>query len=184
MCIRDSGSRVAIIGAGGIGFDVAEYLTHEGTPSSQNIALFLKEWGIDPKQEARGGIEGVVAAPHPPARKVYLLQRSKGKLGAKLGKTTGWVHRSTLKTKKVEMISSVQYQKIDDAGLHITVNGEYRLLEVDNVVICAGQVPLRKMFDELKAAGVSVNLIGGADEASELDAKRAINQGARMAAAV
>ena len=181
---KEVGKRVAVIGAGGIGFDVAEYLTHEGTPSSQNIALFLKEWGIDPKQEARGGIEGVVAAAHPPARKVYLLQRSKGKLGAKLGKTTGWVHHSTLKTKKVEMISSVQYQKIDDAGLHITVNGEERLLEVDNVVICAGQVPLRKMFDELKAAGVSVNLIGGADEASELDAKRAINQGGRMAAAV
>ncbi|MGB1207516.1 MAG: FAD-dependent oxidoreductase [Chitinophagales bacterium] len=181
---KEVGKRVAVIGAGGIGFDVAEYLTHEGTPSSQNIALFLKEWGIDPKQEARGGIEGMEAKPHPPARKVYLLQRSKGKLGAKLGKTTGWVHRSTLKTKKVEMISSVQYQKIDDAGLHITINGEERLLEVDNVVICAGQVPLRKMFDELKAAGVSVNLIGGADEASELDAKRAIGQGARIAAAV
>ncbi len=181
------GKRVALIGAGGIGFDVAEYLTHDDTheASSVNIPAYLKEWGIDPNNRVRGGIEGIVATPSKAIRKVYLLQRRKGKLGAGLGKTTGWVHRATLKHhKQVKMINSVQYEKIDDEGLHITINKKSQVLAVDNVVICAGQVPFKNLLEPLEAAGVQVHLIGGADEAKELDAKRAIDQGARLAASI
>jgi hypothetical protein len=171
------GKRVAVIGAGGIGFDVSEYLVHKGVATSQDRDAFWKEWGID-GQQARGGVAGIKAEPHAPARQVYLLQRKKTKVGDGLGKTTGWIHRTGLKNKQVQMLNSVEYLSVDDAGLHIRVgDGEPQLLAVDNIVICAGQDPLRELQEGLVAAGQSVHLIGGADVAAELDAKRAINQG-------
>ena len=176
------GKRVAVIGAGGIGFDVSEYLTHEGESTSQNIDAWLKEWGIDKSMEARSGIEGVKPEFHPSPREVFMFKRSKGKFGGNLGKTTGWIHRSTLKKKKVQFIGEVQYTKIDDKGLHYTQNEEAKILEVDNVVICAGQTPFKELYQPLLDLGKKVHVIGGADFASELDAKRAINQGARLAA--
>lgn len=177
------GRKVAVIGAGGIGFDVSEFLVHQGVATSQDRAAFWKEWGIDGALEARGGVAGVKAEPHAPAREVYLLQRKKTKVGDGLGKTTGWIHRTGLKNKQVQMLNSVEYLGIDDAGLHIRIGeGEPQVLAVDNVVICAGQDPLRELQDGLVAAGQSVHLIGGADVAAELDAKRAINQGSRLAA--
>jgi 2,4-dienoyl-CoA reductase (NADPH2) len=176
------GKRVAIIGAGGIGFDTAEYLSHSGPSTSQNLAAFLKEWGIDATNEATGGIEGVVAQPEPSPREIYLLQRKETKVGDGLGKTTGWIHRSALKSKKVRMMNAVQYDRIDDQGLHITVGGKAQVLEVDNVVICAGQRSNNAMDATLKAKGIAVHLIGGAFLATELDAKRAIDQGSRLAA--
>lgn len=172
------GKKVAIIGAGGIGFDVAEYLSHQGEPTSQNIEAFMKEWGVDMTLTARGGIEGVQAQITPSARQVYLLQRSSTKVGANLGKTTGWIHRAGLHHKGVKMMSTCTYDKIDDQGLHVTVGGEKRVLDVDNVVICAGQDPLRDLVDGLNKPH---HLIGGADVAAELDAKRAIDQGTRLA---
>jgi 2,4-dienoyl-CoA reductase (NADPH2) len=178
------GNKVAIIGAGGIGFDVAEYLTHEGEATSQNVKAFLAEWGIDEKNEIRGGIEGLEAKPLPSPREVTLLQRKKSKIGAGLGKTTGWIHRVALKNKNVKMLNNIEYHKIDDAGLHISRNGEPELLDVDNVIICAGQLSNNQMYDPLKAKRVSVHLIGGADLAAELDAKSAINQGSRLAATI
>ncbi|AXM95817.1 oxidoreductase [Pseudomonas plecoglossicida] len=177
------GEAVAVIGAGGIGFDVSEYLVHRGVATSQDRDAFWKEWGIDTQLEARGGVAGVRAQPQAPARQVYLLQRKKSKVGDGLGKTTGWIHRTGLKNKHVQMLNSVEYLGIDDAGLHIRVGeGEPQVLAVDNVVICAGQEPLRELHEGLLAAGQSVHLIGGADVAAELDAKRAINQGSRLAA--
>lgn len=181
---KEVGKRVAIIGAGGIGFDVAEYLTHEGEATSQNLGAFLAEWGIDPENEVRAGIEGITPKPEPSPREVFLLQRKESKVGAGLGKTTGWIHRLALKNKNVQMINSVQYEKIDDKGLHVTVAGNPELLEVDNVIICAGQLSNNKMYEPLKAKGINVHLIGGADLATELDAKRAIDQGSRLAAAL
>lgn len=173
------GKSVAIIGAGGIGFDTAEYLVHEDPTHAQTASEFLKEWGVDVTVETGGGL----AAPTitPPARDIYLLQRKKSKVGANLGKTTGWIHRTALKHKNVKMLSSVQYNKIDDAGLHITVGDESKVLSVDNVIICAGQEPNRRLADELEAKGVIVHVIGGADVAAELDAKRAIKQGTELA---
>jgi 2,4-dienoyl-CoA reductase (NADPH2) len=176
------GKRVAIIGAGGIGFDTAEFLSHSGPSTSQNLAAFLKEWGIDETNEATGGIEGVTAHPEPSPREIYLLQRKETKVGDGLGKTTGWIHRSALKSKKVKMMNAVQYDRIDDLGLHITVGGKSQVLEVDNVVICAGQRSNNAMDTTLKAKGIAVHLIGGAFLATELDAKRAIDQGSRLAA--
>ncbi|MBC7211573.1 MAG: FAD-dependent oxidoreductase, partial [Pseudomonas sp.] len=177
------GERVAVIGAGGIGFDVSEYLVHKGVATSRDREAFWKEWGIDTRLEARGGVAGIKAEPHAPARQVYLLQRKKTKVGDGLGKTTGWIHRTGLKNKQVQMLNSVEYLSVDDAGLHVRVGeGEPQLLAVDNIVICAGQDPLRELHDGLVAAGQSVHLIGGADVAAELDAKRAINQGSRLAA--
>lgn len=176
------GKRVAVVGAGGIGFDVSEFLVHEGTPPSLDAKRFFEEWGVDTTLAARGAVEGVKARPEPAAREVWLLQRKAEALGKRLGKTSGWVHRAGLKAKQVKMIGGVEYQKIDDAGLHVTINGEYRLLEVDDVIICAGQEPRRELLAELKAAGVPTHLIGGADVAAELDAKRAIDQGSRLAA--
>ncbi|MCF8258254.1 MAG: NADPH-dependent 2,4-dienoyl-CoA reductase [Flavobacteriales bacterium] len=178
------GMKVAIIGAGGIGFDTAEFLTHSGPSTSQNIAAFLKEWGIDGTNEAQGGIQGIAPQPGPSPREVYLLQRKESKVGEGLGKTTGWIHRSALKNKQVRMMNSVTYDRIDDQGLHITVNGKPQLLEVDNVVICAGQHSNTALHDSLKAKGVTVHLIGGAKLAAELDAKRAIDEGSRVAAAL
>jgi 2,4-dienoyl-CoA reductase (NADPH2) len=176
--------RVAIIGAGGIGFDVAEYLvTAPGHSPTLNLQEWLAEWGVADPEQVRGGVTR--AQPAPPARQVTLLQRKPGKLGKTLGKTTGWIHRAALQMKRVEMIGGVNYERITPQGLFITY-GESRqdgqLIECDTVVLCAGQEPLRELFEPLKAAGVSVHLIGGADEAAELDAKRAIDQGTRLAA--
>ena len=180
------GKRVAIIGAGGIGFDVAEYLVHEeGESSTLDLDEWLAEWGVVDPAEARGGLSRDRPEQKPPAREVTLLQRKKGKIGKNLGKTTGWIHRTTLKMKGVNMIGNVNYERIDDEGLLITY-GEKRenptWLEVDNVVLCAGQEPLCDLKQPLEEAGVPVHVIGGADVAAELDAKRAINQGSRLAA--
>jgi 2,4-dienoyl-CoA reductase (NADPH2) len=168
------GKTVAIIGAGGIGFDVAMFLSDQDSSLSA-IAEYQSEWGIDPKYEHRGGITN----PHPelPPRQIWLLQRSKGKIGERLGKTTGWAHRLTLKSRKVQMWNAVEYLKIDDAGLYIRINGAIQVLDVEHVVICAGQESLRSLYDPLVAAGLKVHLIGGAKEAGELDAKRAIEDG-------
>ncbi len=179
------GQKVAVIGAGGIGFDVSEFITHQGDSSSLDRETFWKEWGIDTQLAARGGVAGVQPRPHAPARQVFLLQRKKSKVGDGLGKTTGWIHRTGLKNKDVQMLNSVEYLKVDDAGLHIRIGeGEPRVLPVDTVIVCAGQDPLRELQAGLEAAGQTVHLIGGADVAAELDAKRAINQGSRLAAAL
>ncbi|PTX62828.1 2,4-dienoyl-CoA reductase (NADPH2) [Kordia periserrulae] len=176
------GKRVAVIGAGGIGFDVSEYLSHEGESTSQNIDAWLTEWGIDKTLEARGGIENMKPKFHGSPREIFMFKRSKGKFGGNLGKTTGWIHRTNLKKKKVNFIGEVQYNKIDDQGLHYTQNNETKVLEVDNVIICAGQTPLKELLEPLQAKGMTVHVIGGADIAAELDAKRAIDQGSRLAA--
>lgn len=179
------GKRVAVIGAGGIGFDVSEYLTHEGESLTLNREAWLKEWGVDRTNEVRGGVEGIKQEIHPPAREVVMFQRTAGKVGAKLGKTTGWIHRATLKMKKVKMLAGVEYTKIDEQGLHyIDKNKQPQVFECDNVVICAGQVSLRELEQPLLDLGKTVHVIGGAFEAGELDAKRAINQAAKVAAAV
>jgi 2,4-dienoyl-CoA reductase (NADPH2) len=178
------GKRVAVIGAGGIGFDVSEYLTHEGESTSLNIDAWLKEWGIDKSMQARSGIENVSPEFHASPREIFMFKRSKGKFGGNLGKTTGWIHRSTLKKKKVKFIGEVSYTKIDDEGLHYIQNEENKILAVDNIVICAGQTPFKELYQPLLDVGKSVHVIGGADFASELDAKRAINQGARLAASL
>ena len=177
------GARVAVIGAGGIGFDVSEFLVQQGVATSLDREAFWKEWGIDTRLEARGGVAGIKPEVHAPARQVFLLQRKASKVGDGLGKTTGWIHRTGLKNKQVQMLNSVEYLSIDNDGLHIRIGeGEPQVLPVDNIVICAGQDPLRELQDGLIAAGQNVHLIGGADVAAELDAKRAINQGSRLAA--
>jgi len=175
------GKRVAIIGAGGIGFDVAEYLAHKGESSAVNIDIWLKEWGIDKTLSVRSGIEGITAEIEPSPREIFMFKRSKGKFGGKLGKTTGWIHRSTLKKKNVQFINRVQYTKIDAIGLHYVQNEENKILEVDTIIICAGQTPFKELLIPLEEKGMKVHVIGGADVASELDAKRAINQGCRLA---
>jgi len=176
------GKRVAVIGAGGIGFDVSEYLTHEGESTALNIDSWLKEWGIDKSLEARAGIENVIPVFDTSPREIFMFKRSKGKFGGDLGKTTGWIHRSTLKKKKVQFIGGISYTKIDEKGLHYVQDEEAKILEVDNIVICAGQAPFKELYQPLLDAGKIVHVIGGADFASELDAKIAINQGARLAA--
>ncbi len=172
------GKRVALIGAGGIGFDVAEFLSHGDESPSQNIPVFMREWGVDMTLQARGGIEGIKASVEPSPRQIMLLQRKETKVGTNLGKTTGWIHRLGLLKKNVQMFAGCEYEKIDDAGLHVRINGEPRLLEVDHVVICAGQEPLRELSVNLTKP---FHLIGGADVAMELDAKRAIDQATRLA---
>jgi len=174
--------KVAVIGAGGIGFDVGEFLVHEGTSPALDPARWMAEWGVDPSFESRGAL--AAPQPEPGARKVWLLQRSPGKPGARLGKTTGWIHRATLKAKGVKMLGGVEYLGVDDAGLRIRLDGQEQQLDVGTVVICAGQEPRRELADALRAAGRSVHVIGGADVAAELDAKRAIDQGSRLAAAL
>lgn len=179
---KEVGEKVAIIGAGGIGFDVAEYITHEGEATSQNVSAFLEEWGIDPKNEVRSGIEGIEPIIAPSPREVYLLQRKETKMGANLGKTTGWIHRLSLKHKNVKMLNGMQYNKISDKGLHITRKEKEDILEVDTIILCAGQLSKKDLETPLQALGKSTHLIGGADLASELDAKRAIKQGSELAA--
>jgi 2,4-dienoyl-CoA reductase (NADPH2) len=178
------GQRVAVVGAGGIGFDVAEFLTHAGPSMALDLPAWLAEWGVTDPALARGGLAEPAPA-HPPARQVTLLQRKASKPGAGLGKTTGWIHRSVLKRAGVRMLGGVNYEQISDAGLKIS-EGEQRenprWLEVDTVVLCAGQEPLRELQAPLESAGLAVHVIGGALEAGELDAKRAIDQGVRLGA--
>ena len=178
------GDRVAVIGAGGIGFDVAEYLVTADSPT-ENLAEWLHEWGVSDPAVNRGGLHPDGAQPDAPVRQVTLLQRKSEKLGKRLGKTTGWIHRAGLQMKNVQMVGGVNYEKIDAQGLHVTT-GEARenprLIAVDTIVLCAGQVPERGLADELIDMGRTVHVIGGADVAAELDAKRAINQGTRLAA--
>jgi 2,4-dienoyl-CoA reductase (NADPH2) len=176
------GNTVALIGAGGIGFDVAEYLLHAGTSPSLDKTKFFAEWGVDTSYATRGGLAPAHIEKSP--RKVYLLQRKASKVGDGLGKTTGWIHRTSLKNRDVEMLNNVSYRKVDDAGLHITVGDKEMTIPADTVVLCAGQDPQRELQAELLAAGCSVHLIGGADKAAELDAKRAIKQGTELAAAL
>ncbi|MBT2397893.1 NADPH-dependent 2,4-dienoyl-CoA reductase [Streptomyces sp. ISL-100] len=181
-----AGDRVAVIGAGGIGFDVAEFLTDTssdpaGTDSaSLSPEVFFRQWGVDMDYGARGGLQAPVRAPQ--TRTVTLIQRKAAKVGAGLGKTTGWIHRTELKHRGVTMVAGAAYDRIDDEGLHVTVGGEQRLIPVDTVVLCTGQEPRRELYDTLLAAGLPVHLIGGADVAAELDAKRAIRQGTELAA--
>ncbi|RQS89416.1 NADPH-dependent 2,4-dienoyl-CoA reductase [Burkholderia seminalis] len=174
------GRDVAIVGAGGIGFDVAEYLVHRGDGERVDAARFFAEWGVDRTYANAGGLGH--ARPEPAARHVHLLQRKASKVGDGLGKTTGWIHRTALKARGVGMSSAVTYRRIDDEGLHVTIDGVERTLPVDNVIICAGQEPLRELAVQLEAAGCKVHVIGGAHEAAELDAKRAIHQGTTLAA--
>lgn len=176
------GPRVALVGAGGIGFDLAEYLTHHGVSPTLDPALWRREWGMSDPDTDRGGL--TPAKPEPPAREVWLLQRRAEKPGRGLGKTTGWIHRASLQSKGVRMIGGVRYDAITDAGLQIHRDGAAELLAVDTVVLCAGQVPERGLADRLIAAGIAVDVIGGADVAAELDAKRAIDQGVRLAAVI
>ena len=173
------GKRVAIIGAGGIGFDVAEFLTQRAPSPTTDIARWSREWGVDQAYANPGGLSK--PAPEASEREVWLLQRTPGTPGKRLNKTTGWVHRAALKMKGVKMLGGVDYQRIDDAGLHIEIDGVPQTLAVDNVVVCAGQEPRRDLHPELTAAGIDVHLIGGADVAAELDAKRAIAQGTHLA---
>ena len=170
------GPRVAVVGAGGIGFDMCEFLTHTGVPGTpQPLAEWMREWGVDDTGAHPGGLVPP-AGPTAP-RQVYLVQRKDGRIGAGLAKTTGWVHRATLKARGVEFLAGVTYDRIDDDGLHLTIGGAARLLKVDDVVICAGQEARRGLYDELRAAGLNARVVGGADVAAELDAKRAIAQG-------
>ncbi|HEY5803927.1 MAG TPA: NADPH-dependent 2,4-dienoyl-CoA reductase [Lysobacter sp.] len=181
------GRKVALIGAGGIGFDVAEFLVHQhglGTtdPDAVDAARWRAEWGVDLGYDGatRGGLSP--AQPEPPAREVWLLQRSPGRPGARLGKTTGWIHRATLKARKVRMLGGVEYLGVDDEGLHIRVDGSDQTLPVDHVVICAGQEPFKPLAGQLATLGTVAHVVGGADVAAELDAKRAIAQASRLAA--
>ncbi|MEU1435400.1 FAD-dependent oxidoreductase [Streptomyces sp. NPDC005775] len=176
------GDRVALVGAGGIGFDVAEFLTDGGDAASLDPEAFFRQWGVDTEYRERGGL-GTAERPKSP-RTVHLLQRKTSKVGAGLGKTTGWIHRTELRHRGVTMIAGVGYDRIDDDGLHVTVDGEQHLLPVDTIVLCAGQEPRRELYEELLAAGRPAHLIGGADVAAELDAKRAIRQGTELAASL
>ncbi|GLR15625.1 NADPH-dependent 2,4-dienoyl-CoA reductase [Portibacter lacus] len=178
--MKTVGASVAVIGAGGIGFDVSEYLAHQGILPSLHTKEYMDEWGVDMEYKSAGALKQpeIELA----ARELYLLKRSGGKHGKDLGKTTGWIHRASLKMKKVKMLANVQYDKIDDEGLHITHDGETKILPVDTVVVCAGQEPLRNLYDELSEGGKSVHLIGGAKLAAELDAKRAIHEASHLAA--
>jgi len=174
------GPRVAFVGAGGIGFDVAEYLVSNGHSATLDPEVWRREWGVGDPAESPGGLRE--PAPESPAREVWLLQRKAEKPGRGLGKTTGWIHRAALAAKGVRMLGGVSYDRITDEGLWITRDGAAQLLAVDDVVLCAGQLPERGLYDRLIAAGIMAHVIGGADVAAELDAKRAIDQGARLAA--
>ena len=172
------GPKVAIIGAGGIGFDVAEFLTHGTHEPSTNVTQFMSQWGIDMTMQARGGVAEIPQNIEASPREIYLLQRKTSKVGAGLGKTTGWVHRTGLQQKKVNMLAGCEYQAIDDQGLHLTVGGEAQVLDVDHIIVCAGQDPDQSLSQGLERP---YHLIGGAQKASQLDAKRAIRQGTLLA---
>ncbi len=177
------GDSVAIVGAGGIGFDVAEYLVQDGDSPTLHLGEWLAEWGVADPETVRGGLGS--PRPEPSPRRVTLMQRKPEKPGRKLGKTTGWIHRATLAAKGVKMIGGVNYERIDASGLHVShgaARSDPELIPAATVVLCAGQVSDRALADELIAAGREVHVIGGADVASELDAKRAIDQGTRLAA--
>ncbi|MFT6090711.1 FAD-dependent oxidoreductase [Sulfitobacter sp.] len=182
-----AGHKVAVIGAGGIGFDVSEHLVHDGDSTTTNLPEWMKEWGVTDPAEHRSGLAPEGPQPHAPAREVTMLQRKATKVGKGLGKTTGWIHRASLTMKNVQMIGGVNYEKIDADGLHISF-GETRekpqLIEADTIVLCAGQLSDRSLADALEAKGITCHVIGGADVAAELDAKRAIDQGTRLAAAL
>ena len=176
------GKSVAIVGAGGIGFDMAEFLAHdiEHESPSMSVEAYMQEWGVDMGYSEGGALQK--AAPAPSPREIYLLKRSVGKHGKKLGKTTGWIHRASLAMKQVNMLGNVTYHKVDDEGFHIYVSDKYQVLPVDNIIICAGQEPLRELQQALVDAGQTVHLIGGADVAAQLDAKRAIKQASELVA--
>ena len=178
------GKKVAVVGAGGIGFDVTELITHEGTSSALDIKLFAKEWGVDFENHPRGGVTGVEPVVHKADREVWLMQRKETPVGRGLGKTTGWTKRLLLNRRGVNMINAVEYVRIDDGGLHVLVGGQPKTFDVDTVIVCAGQEPERGLYDALEAKGLSIELVGGAFEAAELDAKTAINQATRFAAAI
>lgn len=181
---RPVGKKVAIMGAGGIGFDVAELISHEGKSGALDLGTFAREWGIDFEHHPRGGVTGVEPVVAKADREVTLLQRKTTSVGRGLGKSTGWTHRLTLQRRDVRMVSGVDYHKIDDAGLHISVDGQPEMLDVDTVIVCAGQTSVRTLYDELAHHGTDVHLIGGAYEAAELDARRAIEQASRLADSV
>ncbi|RMH34696.1 MAG: NADPH-dependent 2,4-dienoyl-CoA reductase, partial [Gammaproteobacteria bacterium] len=176
------GEKVAIIGAGGIGFDVAEFLAEPGESVTLHPEKWMEEWGVDPTLSKPGG----VTTPHPEKspRTIYLMQRKTTRPGANLGKTTGWIHRSSLRHRGVQMMAGVQYVKIDDAGLHIRRGDKDMVLDVDHIVLCTGQLSENRLYHELRDGDKPVHLIGGAELAAELDAKRAINQGVRLAASL
>ncbi|UWQ21886.1 FAD-dependent oxidoreductase [Jannaschia sp. W003] len=177
------GQRVAVVGAGGIGFDTADYLTHPGGPTpTEELPRWLHEWGVADPEAHRGGLDPQGPRPEPSAREITLLQRKSEKLGRRLGKTTGWIHRASLAMKDVKMVPGATYERIDADGLHVTVDGKPHVIACDTVVLCAGQEPERSLADALIAEGIEPHVIGGADVAAELDAKRAIDQGARLAA--
>ena len=175
------GESVVIIGAGGIGFDTAVLVTHEGTSTSLDRDRFLEEWGVDRDYRQPGGLLASDSETQPSPRRVTMLQRKAAKMGAGLGKTTGWIHRATLRKRGVQMINGVAYEKIDDEGLHIVKNESRQMIPADTIIVCAGQEPLRTLADELTGRDMHVHIIGGADKAAELDAQRAIDQGARLA---
>jgi 2,4-dienoyl-CoA reductase (NADPH2) len=181
---REAGRRVAIVGAGGIGYDVAEFLTQEGPSASLDPELFAREWGIDSNLSSRGGVQVPETGDHETRREIWLLQRKTTRPGKDLGKTTGWIHRASLKSRGVQTLAGVSYERIDDDGLHIRIGDEDRVLAVDSVVICAGQEPLRELGAGLERSGLDFTLVGGAEEARELDAKRAIAQASEVAAAL
>ncbi|MEX0364420.1 MAG: FAD-dependent oxidoreductase [Ruegeria sp.] len=181
----ETGKKVAVIGAGGIGFDVSEYLVHEGESPTENLPEWMKEWGVADTEEHRSGLDPKGPQPEAPARAVTLLQRKAEKHGKRLGKTTGWIHRAALKMKDVEFVGGVNYERIDDRGLHVSFGAAREnptVIEADDIILCAGQVPERSLADALEAEGINCHVIGGADVAAELDAKRAIDQGTRLAA--
>ena len=182
--LKPIGRKVAIMGAGGIGFDVAELIMHKGVSASQDIDTFAREWGIDFKNHPRGGVTGVEPVVESADREVVLLQRKTSPVGRGLGKTTGWTHRIALSRRGVKMVNGVEYVKIDDDGLHVLINNEPQVLDVDTIIVCAGQTPLRDLHDALQQAGQKSTLVGGAFEAAELDAKRAIKQACELAAVV
>ena len=179
------GKRVAVVGAGGIGFDVSEFLVHEGHSPTESLPDWMREWGVADPAAHRGGLAPEGPQPDAPARQVTLIQRKAEKHGKRLGKTTGWIHRAALSMKNVTFVGGVNYERIDEQGLHVTFGAgreDPTLIEADTIVLCAGQEPLRTLADDLAAKGVRCHVIGGADVASELDAKRAIDQGTRLAA--
>jgi 2,4-dienoyl-CoA reductase (NADPH2) len=181
---RVPGRRVAIIGAGGIGFDVAEFLLGDAAESLE-VAAFLRAWNVDPALATSGGLAGPPRADvPPPGREVTMLQRTAGRMGARLGKSTGWILKARLRQAGVRMISGVSYTRITDAGLHYETDGQPAVLEVDSVVLCTGQESERGLYEELTARGIAARLIGGADVAAELDAVRAIDQATRLAYAI